>query len=79
MENSTQRYLAYMLRLWQVNGLSPVWRASLENARTGKRYSFSSLEMLFQFLTEQLNGNVETGLGTTKSPGKSQTGSDNDM
>ena len=53
MTSTTSRYMAYMLRLWQVDGESPAWRASLEEARTGKRYGFGSLEMLFQFLTEQ--------------------------
>ncbi|MCL5998488.1 MAG: hypothetical protein M1546_20900 [Chloroflexi bacterium] len=54
MENIQDRYLAYMLRLWQVDGESPVWRASLEDARTGERYGFGNLDLLFQFLTEQV-------------------------
>ena len=59
MENHSSRYVAYMLRMWQVGGESPAWRASLEEARTGKRYGFGSLELLFQFLTEQASASSE--------------------
>ncbi len=44
-------YVAYMLRLWQVaGGESPVWRASLEEPRTGELRAFASLEALVAFL-----------------------------
>jgi hypothetical protein len=47
-------YLAYMLRLWQVNdGGNSVWRASVESPHTGERYGFVNLEMLFAFLEEK--------------------------
>jgi hypothetical protein len=43
-----------MLRLWQVrDNEEMIWRASLEDARTGARRGFASLEMLFAFLREQ--------------------------
>ena len=47
-------YLAYMLRLWQVNdgGIS-VWRASVESPHTGERHGFANLELLFAFLEEK--------------------------
>ena len=49
-----KRYLAYLLRLWQVNqNGDPVWRASLEDPRTGERRGFASLETLMDFLREQ--------------------------
>lgn len=54
MIHEPHRYMAYMLRLWQVDsdqGLS--WRASLENPHTGERRGFASLEALFKFLEEQ--------------------------
>jgi hypothetical protein len=48
------RYLAYMLRLWQVEGEDgAVWRASLEDAHTGERRGFASLEELVAWLREE--------------------------
>ena len=53
MPTDPQRYLAFMLRLWQTGSeREPTWRASLESPRTGKRHSFASLDLLFVFLTE---------------------------
>ena len=47
-------YMAYLLRVWQVQGKEgPSWRASLENAHTGERRGFASLEELFDFVREQ--------------------------
>ena len=47
-------YLAYMLRMWQVNnGGKSVWRASVESPHTGERIGFGSLEALFAFLVEK--------------------------
>lgn len=43
------RYVAYMLRLWQV-GDSVAWRASLEDPHTGEHHVFASPEALFEFL-----------------------------
>jgi hypothetical protein len=54
MTTQEPRYLAYMLRLWQVRDTEDmVWRASLEDAHTGERRGFASLEMLVAFLQEQ--------------------------
>jgi hypothetical protein len=54
MTTEQQRYLAYMLRLWQVSSDGePIWRASLESPHTGERHSFANLELLFAFLEEQ--------------------------
>ncbi len=54
MTTEQPRYLAYMLRLWQVGGgKEPIWRASLESPHTGERQGFASLEVLFAFLEEQ--------------------------
>lgn len=56
-------YLAYLLRLWQVNGGNgpsdsgnpkPVWRASLEDPSTRERIGFAGLEELFDFLKAQV-------------------------
>ena len=55
MSAHPKRYLAYLLRLWQAdqNG-NPVWRASLEDPRTGERRGFASLQSLIDFLNEQI-------------------------
>ena len=50
-------YLAYLLRLWQVNDDGkPVWRASLESPHTVERHGFANLERLFAFLKEKTGG-----------------------
>jgi hypothetical protein len=44
-------YRAYLLRLWPVRVTEEtVWRASLENAHTGERRGFPSLERLIDHL-----------------------------
>ncbi len=49
------RYLAFMLRLWQVEADgAPIWRASLENPHTSERRGFASVEALFEFLRSTL-------------------------
>jgi hypothetical protein len=49
-----RRYLSYLLRLWQVeSGGSLVWRASLEDARTGERRGFASIDVLLVFIRRQ--------------------------
>jgi hypothetical protein len=54
MSSEKQRYLAYMLRLWQISGEDrPTWRASLEDAHTGARQGFASLDALFAFLKDK--------------------------
>lgn len=64
MANENRRYHSYLLRLWQVeqNGRL-TWRASLEDAQTGKRLGFASPAALYAFLdelwTEQGRGSAE--------------------
>ncbi len=61
MENEKRRYLAYMVRLWQVNDAGqPAWRASLEDPHTGERRGFADLDTLFTFLKDRTISN--TGL-----------------
>jgi hypothetical protein len=45
-------YRAYLLRLWQADSDDghPVWRAALEDARTGERRGFADLARLCTFL-----------------------------
>ena len=51
----SRRYRAYLLRLWQSEGEDgrPVWRAALEDARTGDRHGFADLARLYAFLEAQ--------------------------
>jgi len=59
MPNIEQRYMAYLLRLWQVNTTeTTVWRASLEDPHTGEQKGFADLESLFTFLKKQTDGAV---------------------
>ncbi|MFB0535714.1 MAG: hypothetical protein ACETWR_12120 [Anaerolineae bacterium] len=54
MTTEQPAYLAYLLRLWQVNDDGkPVWRASVENSHTGERHGFANLDLLFAFLEEK--------------------------
>ena len=54
MTTEQQRYLAYMLRLWQVSSdRDPIWRASVESPHSGERRGFANLELLFAFLEEK--------------------------
>jgi len=54
MKQSQQRYLSYLLRLWQTSsGKKQIWRASLENPGNGERQGFADLQDLFDFLQTQ--------------------------
>ncbi|MFN8595896.1 MAG: hypothetical protein U0559_06900 [Anaerolineae bacterium] len=54
-ESDAQRYRAYLLRLWLTDGEdAAVWRASLEDPRTGERRGFADLESLFAFIKDIL-------------------------
>ena len=55
-------YAAYLLRLWRVSGEEEMaWRASLQDARTGQRQGFTSLDDLFQFLRQQTKASPDAG------------------
>jgi hypothetical protein len=55
--NDTERYRAYLLRLWTVEqGGQAVWRASLESAQTGDHLGFPSLDALFDYVRAQTRG-----------------------
>jgi hypothetical protein len=60
MSDRTGGYVAYLLRLWQVNeGEDAIWRASLESAHAGERQGFASLADLCTFLEEQVGHPAE--------------------
>jgi hypothetical protein len=73
MVTERQNYLAYMLRLWQAGEDRMAWRASLENAHTGTRQGFASLDALLAFLEERTDqGLAGTSGGSCPGPSESQ-------
>lgn len=51
MPNEDQRYLAFLVRFWQIQKRGElVWRASAESAQTGERKAFADMDLLFSFL-----------------------------
>ena len=60
MHDEPSRYLAYMLRLWQVETeAGRAWRASLESPHTGERLGFAGLEALVVFQEERTGEGVQ--------------------
>ncbi len=54
------RRCSYLLRLWRTDELGGFsWRASLEIPETGERIGFASLEELFAYLMEQVEGDAK--------------------
>ena len=54
MSEKQRRCLSYLLRLWQIESKEQlVWRASVEDSRTGERRGFASIAALLAFLREQ--------------------------
>jgi hypothetical protein len=54
VRNRKRRYLAYLLRLWQVRNKEHIgWRASVEDAHTGEKVGFAHLDELVAFLRER--------------------------
>jgi len=43
-------YLSFLLRLWQVKGEGPGWRASLEDVQSGELLGFTGLAELVAYL-----------------------------
>jgi hypothetical protein len=74
MVEQTIDYRSYLLRLWRVKeGDRDVWRASLQDAQSGERISFATVEALFAFLEEQLEPTLDArgdvGAGARAKPG----------
>jgi len=61
-------YHAYLLRLWHTEQAGrSVWRMALEDAHTGERRGFATLDQLVAFL-QALTGSAD--LSDSTSPGK---------
>jgi hypothetical protein len=56
---SDKKNRVYVLRLWRAEEPDQGWRASLEDPHTGERIGFASLECLFAFLMEQVEGDAK--------------------
>ena len=57
-------YRSYLLRLWEERSEQPamvMWRCSLEDALTGQRHGFASLEALMDWLKAELSQPGRTG------------------
>ena len=55
MTERQRPYLAYLLRLWQIQDNGQIdWRASLENAHTGEKLAFAHLDELVAFLRARI-------------------------
>jgi len=55
-----KKYLSFLLRLWRVRqNDNDIWRASLEDSRTGERRGFAGLEALTEFLSQLTQGGGE--------------------
>jgi hypothetical protein len=61
MNQGTPGYRAYLLRLWRVDdGANALWRASLQDVRTGQRLGFANLDKAFAFLQQQITTSPDT-------------------
>jgi hypothetical protein len=55
MDPTQRGHLAYLLRLWRAdNGTEAIWRASLQDVRTGERLGFAGLDEALVFLRQQV-------------------------
>ena len=70
MSANQKKYQAFLLRLWQANQNGDrVWRASLEDTRTGERRGFASPEALMEVLLDQTRKKDEEQGAPTKHQG----------
>ncbi|MBN1640921.1 MAG: hypothetical protein JXA09_06775 [Anaerolineae bacterium] len=52
--------LAYVLRLWRVSdGERAIWRASLQDVRSGERVGFAGLDEAMAYLQQQIGAPSE--------------------
>ncbi len=66
-------YFSYLLRVWRVlRDDELVWMASLEDPRTGKRQSFTSLEDLYAFLLKDIRQIAAQSQPLTGKPSSAQ-------
>ncbi len=62
IRDKTRSYKAFMLRLWPASIVDlSTWRASVEEAASGRKYTFTSLSALFSFLLKETQTEVDKG------------------
>ncbi len=75
--NRPSRYRAYLLRCWQERGRQEaqpaVWRFSLEDAHTGRRHGFATLEAVVAALERELAAQDELSPAGMSQPAASRT------
>ena len=52
LDQKSESYYSYLLRVWQVNSQPPRWQLSLSDARTGETFNFSDMQQLKNFLDQ---------------------------
>ena len=62
MNRGNSHYLAYLLRMWQIEEGGP-WRVSLQGVESGERQGFADIEKLVEFLKEQTRQTPRDGGG----------------
>ena len=66
MENGSKEailsgdYFSYLLRLWREIEETVVWRASLQDTRTGERMGFATLDDLMEYIRHHVEANNST-------------------
>lgn len=62
IRDETRYYKAFMVRLWPASSADlSIWRASVEEAASGRKYTFTSLSALFSFLLKETQTEVDKG------------------
>jgi hypothetical protein len=56
LDENSDLYYSYLLRVWQVNSQPPRWQVSLHDARTGESFNFADLQQLKNFLDQRISG-----------------------
>ncbi len=56
VDENSNLYFSYLLRVWQVNSQPPRWQVSLHDARTGESFNFADLQQLKTFLDQRIAG-----------------------
>jgi hypothetical protein len=72
MNNDSNRYFTFLLRLWPENSGAEAaagWRATLEDARSGERVGFANLEQLFTHLMQLVESGGKSYLQETRADG----------
>lgn len=60
-------YQSYLLRLWREGSTQAAWRVSLQSTANEQIQHFVSLEALFLFLIERLDGDQQVSVVLTPS------------